>query len=88
MGMLKAQTLLTLLDRLDHSDPRAVQRFNSLAHARLTSYPVLMSGAGFVAVRLPWPGEDGYRTVTRFHRGAHYRRRLVVKALLERCSGE
>lgn len=89
--MLKARTLLTLLDRLDHSDARAVWRFNSLAHAQLTSYPVIMSGVGFVAVRLPWPGEDGYKTVTRFqpyHRTPHYRRRLIVKALLERCNGE
>jgi hypothetical protein len=84
--VLKARTLLTLLDHLDHSDTKAVQRFNSLAHARLTSWPVLMSGAGFVAVRLPWPGEDGYQTVTRFpqyHRNAHARRRLIVKALGE-----
>jgi len=82
--MLKARTLLTLLDRLDPSDRKAALRFDSLALAYLSRRPVIIYGIGFVMVRTPWPGEDSISVGTRFpqfHRLKNTRARLILKAL-------
>ena len=82
--MLKAQTLLTLLERLDPADRKAALRFDSLAFAYLGHQPVIMFGVGFVTVRTHWPGAEGVHTNTRFpqfHRLKTTRARLMVKAL-------
>ncbi|MGE7416166.1 hypothetical protein [Methylobacterium tarhaniae] len=84
MGMLKARTLLTLLDRLDRTDRRAALRFDSLAYSLLSRSPVIMWGAGFVTIRTGWRGEGSLKTLTRFpqfHKLANTRARLMLKAL-------
>ena len=82
---LDGAALLALLDRLDRADGMAVRRFNSLALGYLwKQQPVVLSGAGFVTVRLPWPDGPHLHTITRFpplHKLANIRARIRVRAL-------
>ena len=64
--MLGRVALLKMLDTLDPADAVAVRRFNSLAFAYIwKQQPVVLSGDGFVTVRLPWPDGPHLHTVTR-----------------------
>lgn len=83
--MIDAAALLALFDELDRGDPIAVRHFNSLALGYLwKQQPVVLSGAGFVTVRLPWSDGPHIHTMTRFpplHKLPNIRARIRVRAL-------
>lgn len=83
--MIDAAALLILLDDLDRGDPIAVRQFDSVALGYLwKQQPVVLSGVGFVTVRLPWPDGPHLHTMTRFpplHKLPDIRTRIMVRAL-------